>query len=269
MIRLRKKVFSRDLPTSTEAGPPEAEKYKVEVLTMERDNSHPARQIIRGVRFIGIVLSLSLAASSCYVFRKKSTGGNNKQGITNPVLGESIGARAGGLNEAALQQVYDVQSPHPPAGVRPDPDMFMRQILLQYREQGSVVAREIGRVEAFRMLLGGANENFTIVPQESYDATSLLAEFKVAEQLCRSLVAPDPSQHPGWTSILPAPLSDGDSNIRFLAQRLLGVPSESIDEAAIVSLKNIHGAAQSSVPQASDYVPVCTALIMDAEALLL
>ncbi len=224
---------------------------------------------IRGVRFLALTLILSFLTSSCYVFRKKTTSGGSKKTNVSAVLGASLGPRANGLNESALELVYNVKTNHAPAGVRPDPDMFVRQLLLQYREQGSVVAREIGRVEAFRMLLGGANENFTIVPQETYDATSLLAEFKVAEELCRSLVAPDPGLHPGWASILPAPAEDGDSNVRFLAQRLIGLPSGTLDEATLASLKAILGAAQTGRAQFADYIPVCTALIIDAEALLL
>lgn len=226
-------------------------------------------QLLQAVRFLVLALCLSALSSSCYVFRKKSTGDGGKQGVTSPVLGESIGARASGLNESALQLVHAIKSPHPPAGVRPDPDMFMRQTLLQYREQGAVVAREIGRVEAFRMLLGGANENFTIVPQETYDATSLLAEFKVAEELCRSLVSPDPSLHAGWQSVLPAPVNEEDTNIRFLAQRLLGIPSETISEETMGSLRAIYAASPSGNRPTDSYIPVCTALIMDAEALLL
>jgi|GEM_PF-5718242 hypothetical protein len=221
------------------------------------------------VRII-VLLGLGLHLSSCYVFRKKSTGEGGKAGIVAPVLGVSLGEKAGELNEAALNAVHAVGTAFPPAGVRPDPDTVVRQLLLQYREPGSTVAREIGRVEEYRMLLGGANAMFTISPQETYDATSLLAELKVAKEICGSLVAPQRDQHPGWQTILPAAASDTDSNIRFLAQRLIGLPSTSIDENAISSLKAIHAAAASDGAVGYEaYVPVCATLILDAEALLL
>lgn len=236
---------------------------------MDQDTRFPSQTFLPRVRIFTCIILVASLLTSCYVFRKKSTGKGEKQGASTSVLGASLGARAGGLNATALQGVYDVTTTLPPAGVRPDPDLFVRQLLLQYREQGSVVAREIGRVEAFRMLLGGADATFNIVPQETYDATSLLAELKVAEELCLSLVSPDATLHPGWNTILPAPAGDVDTNIRFLAQRLLGVPSASIEESNIASLKEIHASAQGARASFADYIPVCATLIIDAEALLL
>ncbi|WP_141736077.1 hypothetical protein [Oligoflexus tunisiensis] len=206
----------------------------------------------------------------CYVFRKKSLNSGTRETSTAEVLGASLGQKAGSLDEAALAEVHAITTSHAPAGVRPDPDTFVRQLLLQYREQGSVVAREIGRVEAYRMLLGGASDNFAIVPQESYDATSLLAELKVAEEICEGLVNPDEWQHAGWDSILPADPADTTTNIRFLAQRLIGLPSSQITDEALTQLNEILQTAlvDGRVTQAS-YIPVCATLLLDAEALLL
>ncbi len=223
---------------------------------------------------LGVRISLSILALQslfgCYVFRKKSVNEGVKSGSSGEVLGSSLGEKAGSINETALQAVYAVTTTHAPAGVRPDPDTFVRELLLQYREQGAVVAREIGRVEAYRMLLGGASNNFAIVPQETYDATSLLAELKVAEEICQGLVDPDSNQHAGWESILPVDPKDTNSNIRFLAQRLIGAPSATISEDAITKLQAILKTAlvNGQVTSAS-YVPVCATLLIDAEALLL
>lgn len=219
------------------------------------------------------ILVLALVSASlvgCYVFRKKSVGGGAKQANTAEVLGASLGEKAGGVNEAALAEVHAVTTTHAPAGIRPDPDTFVRQLLLQYREQGSVVAREIGRVEEYRMLLGGASNNFAIVPQETYDATSLLAKLKVAEEVCEGLVDPDSQQHEGWDSILPADPSDTTTNITFLAQRLIGLPSSNLSADALTQLTAILQTAleNGSVTHAS-YIPVCATLLIDAEALLL
>lgn len=219
------------------------------------------------------IVILALASQTlpgCYVFKKKSAKEGTRQASTAEVLGAPLGDKAGELNEAALAEVHAVTTTHAPAGVRPDPDTFVRQLLLQYREQGAVVAREIGRVEQYRMLLGGASNNFAIVPQETYDATSLLAELKVAEEVCGSLVDPDERQHAGWESILPADPADTTTNIRFLAQRLIGLPSSNISADAMTQLNAILQTAlvNGRVTNAS-YIPVCATLLIDAEALLL
>ncbi len=221
------------------------------------------------VRMLISILALHLL-SSCYVFRKKNVKEGTKSGESAAVLGATLGEKAGGINETALAQVYAVSTTHAPAGVRPDPDTFVRELLLQYREQGSVVAREIGRVEEYRMLLGGASNNFAIVPQESYDATSLLAELKVAQEICAGLVDPNNNQHSGWESILPVSPADTATNIRFLAQRLIGIPSSTIAEDTVTKLQAIlqTGLVNGQVTNAS-YIPVCATLLIDAEALLL
>jgi len=217
------------------------------------------------------VLLSSFVLTSCFVFKATSKdSGGAKQGATGGVLGASLGARASNEDLAALETLYAVTTTHAPAPVRPDPDIAVRNLLLQYRETGSTVAREIGRVEQYRMLLGGANVTFTVVPQEGYDSTSLLAELKVAEEVCGSLVNPNDNDHPGWASILPAAPSDTDGNLKFLAQRILGVPSDRIDATSITNLKAIIDTAKvnGQITKAS-YVPACATLILDAEGLLL
>lgn len=219
---------------------------------------------------IMILALVSQTLSACYVFKKRSVSEGTKQASVAEVLGASLGEKAGELNENALAEVHAITTTHAPAGVRPDPDTFVRQLLLQYRQQGSVVAREIGRVEQYRMLLGGASNNFAIVPQESYDATSLLAELKVAEEVCEGLVSPDSRQHAGWKSILPAAAVDTGANITFLAQRLIGLPSSNITAEALSQLNAILQTAlvNGQITNAS-YIPVCATLLIDAEALLL
>ena len=205
--------------------------------------------------------------TSCYFFRDRKPGAESS---TSGVVGESLGVRAGGVDEAALTALYGVTTSHAPAAIRPDPDLIVRNLLLQYREQGSTVAREIGRVESYRMLLGGASQDFTITPQQTYDATSLLAKMKVAEELCLGLVDPDPSQHPGWESILPEDPSQASTNILYLAQRLKGVPSSTIDadtQARLATILNTALDDTGSYANAS-YIPVCTALILDADSML-
>lgn len=226
-------------------------------------------RLFHQVRIVLAIFILQTIAG-CYVFRKKSVKDSSRQGSATALLGSSLGEKAGEINTEALQSVYAVTTSHAPAGVRPDPDTFVRELLLQYREQGAVVAREIGRVEQYRMLLGGANNNFSIVPQESYDATSLLAELKVSEEVCRGLVDPDKNLQSGWESILPADPSDTSSNIHFLAQRLTGIPSARLDESAMnLLLAILQTALQNGKLTKASYIPVCATLLTDAEALLL
>lgn len=224
-------------------------------------------------RGIGLLLKVAICASlinsltSCYFFRDSKSGQNS---TVSSAVGENLGEKAGGLDEAALAEVHAITTEYPAAALRPDPDLVVRNLLLEYRELGSTVAREIGRVEAYRLLLGGANQDFTITAQETYDATSLLAKLKVAEEICGGLVAPNNWQQPGWNTILPAPPDQADTNLRFLTQRLLGVPSNTISEQTIASLGEIlDTAVPEGVYENQSYIPVCATLIMDANFLLL
>jgi hypothetical protein len=221
------------------------------------------------LRSVSLGLSgLLLISCSLFESTKKNSGG--KLGAGGGVLGASLGDSAYGEDSAGLETVYGVTTPHAPAAVRPDPDLIVRNLLLQYRESGSTVAREIGRVEEFRLLLGGANVTFTVTPQESYDSTSILAEMKVAGEICGSLINPSENEHPGWATILPADPASIDANLAFLAQRLLGVPTSRIDAAAIASLKTIvQSATDEGRLTAESYIPACISLILDAEGLLL
>lgn len=220
------------------------------------------------MRFMTIVLlTIAVSESGCYFFRKRDIVDS---GESSGVVGESLGPRAGGPNEAGLFELHSILTDHPPAGIRPDPDLLVRQLLLQYREEGKIVAREINRVEGYRLLLGGASHDFTISPQEGYDATSLLAKIKVAHEICEGLVAPSASRHPGWETILPASSGQVESNVRFLVQRIVGLPSNRIPSSMVESLIRImnHSTTGSNY-EWSSYIPVCATLLVDAGALLL
>lgn len=220
----------------------------------------------RILQSIMIVLICSIM-SSCYFFRKRQPGAASKSA---GVVGASLGTRAGGEDADALALVHSTDASQPPAPIRPDPDLIVRNLLLQYREQGELVAREIGRVEQYRLLLGGASQNFSITPQKTYDATSLLAKLKVAEEICESLVSPSESRHPGWQTILPASANDADTNIRFLVQRLVGLPTNRISETMVQSLYTIlETSLDDGVIAYQSYVPVCATLVVDAGSLLL
>lgn len=216
----------------------------------------------------------------CYVFnffKDDDGGGGGGDVFTGAIIGQSIGNKAGGLDEAALAAVHAVQTPHAPAAIRPDPDLFVRRLLRQYRPEGAVVARQIGQVEQYRLLLGGATEDFSKAPQESYDATSLLAVFKVAEEVCRGLVAPNAREHGDWATILPFPSADESANVSWLAQRFIGKPSSQIDASVVTDLIAIMRTEEAAIatnwwasgqPYAK-YVPVCATLALDAEAMYL
>jgi len=218
-----------------------------------------------------LLLAGALLLQGCYImnfFGKKNSGGGG--GATAGILGQPIGGFAGGQDDAALQAVYAATTDIAPAAIRPDPDLVVRRLLKQFRPEGVTLAREVGRVESFKLLLGGASEDFQTAPAETYDATSLLATLKVAEEVCAGLVAPTSWQHPGWTSILPAPVSDTRTNLRWLAQRITGVPSAQIQDATLVSLEAIMTSASGNGAIAAEhYVPACATLAVDASSLLL
>lgn len=238
--------------------------YRMRGMTKEKQISYPNRLSI-----LVALLVITQTMNGCYFFRKKDTGQSLSEN-TETVLGNPLGPKAGGPIYSRLDEIYAVTTDEEPAAIRLDPDTYVRQLLLQYRPQGSTVARQIGRVEEYRLLLGGANEDFSKEPQKTYDATSLLAQLKVASEVCTGLVAPNAQDHPGWNSILPAPPSDKDTNIRFLAQRFLGIHSNDISDTTIDQLKEILDQASSGAsPNHSHYVSVCTTLALDASSLLL
>lgn len=211
--------------------------------------------------------TLLISLGGCYFFRKQGVDTEVEEEASG-IVGESIGTPAGTANFDTLTEIYGITTTHPPAAIRPDPDIFVRQLLLQYRAQGATVARQIGSVEQYRLLLGGASQDFSVEPQQAYDATSLLANLKVAEEICRGLVDPNSNDHPGWSTILPYPATDSTNNLRFLAQRILGVRSADISAETMTSLQDILSSAGGSLSNGS-YVLVCAALVVDARALLL
>lgn len=217
--------------------------------------------------------------SACYIFNffKKKAGDDDAASdvFSGVILGQSLGDKAGDVDEAALAAVYAVSTSHPPAALRPDPDLFVRRLLREYRDEGATVARQIGQVEQYRLLLGGASEDFSKMPQETYDATSLLAVHKVAEEVCRGLVAPNPWEHQGWATILPYGAGQDEENIAWLAQRILGKPSVDIAPEKLTALKSIMDVEEPFISENwwadgnayVKYIPVCAALALDAEAL--
>ena len=231
---------------------------------------------------LGFAFAFVTPLSGCYVldfFQKKQNDRSPaSEGLfAGVVVGTPLGPRAGSLDEALLVSVHAVPASHPPAAIRPDPDVYIRRLLLQYRQEGVVVARQIGAIEPFRLLLGGATQDFSKVPQEEYDATSLLAVFKVAEEVCKALVAPIKDAHPGWTTILPYAPENVNANLSWLAQRFIGLPIQMIDPSvvpAIVNIMNLEGPALANTSWALSnpyavYVPACATLALDAEALYL
>lgn len=209
-----------------------------------------------------------------------ATVGVQSCGKKNPLSSETtgefdsglsaLGNKAAGADEALLSSLSLITTEVAPASIRPDPDLYARRLLLQYREEGVAVARAIGETQDYRSLLGGASEDFRTAPQETYDATSLLAAQKVTEDVCAALVNPNEWQHPSWSTILPAAATEVDANLLFLAQRFLGLPNSQIPQEVLTSLKEmVELSAEGETVTYEDYVPACTMLSMDAEALLL
>lgn len=179
-------------------------------------------------------------------------------------------AKAGSEITSGLAAVHAGNFASAPAAIRPDPDLYARRLLKTFRYDGNTLARQLGRVERFRLMLGGASEDFRTVPQESYDATSLLTLQKVAEDICTSLVAPNAWDHADWQTVLTAAPADIDSNLRLLMKKMLGLPESSLSQDALAELADmVRADAVNGVVSNSSYITACTAMAMDAEALLL
>jgi hypothetical protein len=216
-----------------------------------------------------IILIVALSLSHCSLFnRDRQVSGQKYGAMSGRLIGDSLGEKALGENPELLAELHDETTEVAPAALRADPDVYVRQLLREYRPEGETMAREIGRVEKYRLLLGGASDDFKTSPAKSFDATSLLASQKVAEEICISLVAPTSEQR-GWTTILPHPPSDVKKNLVFLAQRFLGLPEEQIPATVLTELRELVDEDKSSSNyRVEDYVSACVALAMDADALL-
>lgn len=221
------------------------------------------------------------AVSGCYFVDYFNTSKTSQRAEVqilsqDTVLGNPLGRKAGSLNQAALDEVHKQTSSVPPATIRPDPDLFARNLLLQHRKEGLTVAKLMGSVEAYRPLLGGASVDFQKTPQEEFDATSLLATFSVAKTVCQALVAPIAWQHGDWQTILPSPPDQWEANIKFLVQRITARPSGEITQGMLLELKDVmdreksadtnRAAATANGYQLQHYVPVCSVLTIDPKA---
>lgn len=178
--------------------------------------------------------------------------------------------KAGEADTSALAQVHAEAFASAPAPIRPDPDLYARRLLRQFRSDGNTLARQLGLVEQYRLMLGGATDDFRTVPQDSYDATSLLTLQAVAQEICIALVAPDPSVHFGWQSVLPEVPENVTANVRWLMRKMHAVPDASLSGSAVGELvEMVQADAVKGVIVAASYITACTAMAMDAEALLL
>ncbi|MFK7872571.1 MAG: hypothetical protein AB8C84_05290 [Oligoflexales bacterium] len=223
-------------------------------------------------------LAIIFLAQGCYFIEffnggsDSSSGGDEPSVSRQPVLGGTIGPVAGSVDEIALAAVYAIYPGTAPASIRPDPDLYVRRFLRQFREESSTLARAIGNVEGFRLLLGGASIDFQKMPQQTYDATSLLASLSVAGEVCEGLVSPNNWEHSGWETILPFGANDTQNNIKFLIQRITGQKSSEILAEDVDQLQQIlddHRENLDDPVTYEDYQPVCAVLSLDAEALLL
>ncbi|MFZ9521182.1 MAG: hypothetical protein ACO3A4_11970 [Silvanigrellaceae bacterium] len=179
-------------------------------------------------------------------------------------------AKAGGEDAVGLARVHAESFASAPAAIRPDPDLYARRLIRQFRSDGNTMARQLGLVEQYRLMLGGASDDFRTVPQDTYDATSLLTLQKVAQEICISLVAPTSWRQPGWSTVLTEPPAQVEANVRSLMKRMLGISENSLDATAVADLVAMVNAEPVDGKIANEsYITACTAIAMDAEALLL
>ena len=227
--------------------------------------------MVKNLIFSIVIINLQ----GCYFYdyyAKKPGDQIENVGDGQDVLGLSLGPKAGSLalDQDALNQVYSTTTTIPPAPIRPDPDLFPRLMLRQFRPEGTILARTIGRIEKLRQLHGGASVDFATAPSETYDATSVLAQFKISEQLCQSLVSPIPWQEIDWATILPYPPDQIRANLRFLTQRFTGVSYSKISDIQLNALEQIYQSNKQAnlTTGYENYIAPCTALSVDAHAML-
>ncbi len=203
---------------------------------------------------------------SCYFadyFEEKPEAKAVASELDVEVLGEFLGVKAGDIDESSLAAIHDITSSIPPASIRLDPDLYPRMLLRQYREEGTTIARKIGEIQGYRLLLGGAPEDFLTSVKSDVDATAFLAAMQVGKTICEALVAPSDGI---WYSILPASPRDYANNLIFLAQRFSGVPTSSISDEKIAALKAILDAYTPDGDYTwESYIPVCMGLNVDPE----
>ena len=220
---------------------------------------------VHAVKIFIATAALAVLAEGCYFLQERKFP-LKEAASSDAVLGLPLGEKAGGPDENGLQELYLLKTAIPPAALRPDPDLYARQRLREYRAEGKTIAKLIGDIEPYRPLLGGASEDFRTVPAETYDATSLLAVGKVAENICRALVDPNASEHPGWGTILPYDPTDFRGNLRVLAQKITGMPAAEVSDATLDALQDLMDA--DGLKGTAAYVTPCVALLIDANSLL-
>lgn len=212
-------------------------------------------------------MAASLLLNSCYFFMPKKIKSTNS---SEAFSGETLGNKASsGPIVADIEALALVNHAVAPAPVRPDPDQYAKLLLLMFHSNDVGVARQLGRVEQYRLLLGGATEDFSTMPQNTYDATSLLAKMKVVEDICSSLINPVSWIHGDWQSILPYQASETDQNISFLSSRLLGTTTSDLSSEDLAILNEILVLGKNTDDEFSveHYVPVCSAILMNSEIL--
>lgn len=219
---------------------------------------------VTAVLVIGLFVFGALGSSGCQLKRRlvEAPEENTLDAIPFAKAGSEVENSLNDLRANAFQSA--------PAAVRPDPDLFARRLLKQFRPDGNTMARQLGKIEQFRLMLGGATDDFRTVPQNGYDSTSLLTLQKVAHLICTSLVDPDPSEHPGWENVLPNASSEIALNIKFLMSKILGLSESSLNPTSVSELSDMVTELKASgLDVTESYVYACTAIALDGEALLL
>lgn len=213
---------------------------------------------------VGLVVFGSICLSGCQLKRRliESTDESTLDAIPFSRAGTEAISSLNDLRTHAFQSA--------PAAVRPDPDLFVRRLLKQFRPDGNTMARQLGKIEQYRLMLGGATDDFRTVPQNSYDSTSLLTLQRVGQLICASLIAPSPREHPGWESVLPNDPSEIAPNIKFLMSKIIGLSESSLNPTAVAELSDMVTELTAAGASVTDsYVYACTAIALDGEALLL
>jgi hypothetical protein len=201
------------------------------------------------------ILFLPLLINNC----SKSVKTQNEKTVTSQQKSKDVlGDKALGAQDFYLQQIRSTSASLAPALIRPDPDLVMKNLLKSMTPNNLKLSKQLGVVEKYRLLLGGAPEDLSTSPQFNYDSTSLITIQSLSSTVCSYILS---NSSFTWSA------KDSQIGVSYLAQRITGLSSNSGEFQENIS------SWQALVPTTpnsySEYSNLCMTLMMDPYTLYL
>ncbi len=182
---------------------------------------------------------------------------NQKTTTSQEKTTDVLGDKALGAQDFYLQQIRNTPAALAPALIRPDPDLVMKNLLKSMTPSNLKLAKQLGIVEKYRLLLGGAPEDLSTLPQSNYDSTSLITIQALSSIVCTYILNNNSFT---WSA------KDSNTGVSYLAQRITGLSSNSDEfQQNLSAWKGLVTTTKSY----SDYSSLCTTLMMDPYTLYL